>query len=80
MLVSAEGAAGAALGVAGAGWFPFTARAIVAARRPTVETLSTPTAALRVPVLSFWEGGHMAIDKEEERGGDQQRFDRYEKL
>jgi len=32
---------------------------MVAARRPMVETLSTPTAALRVPVLSFWEGGHM---------------------
>ena len=53
--VSAAGTAG----LAGAALFSFTARPMVEARRATVERPSTPTAALRVPVLSFWEGGHI---------------------
>ena len=62
-----EGAAGAELVAAGeAPSFPFTARAMVAARRAAVVTLSVPTAALRVEVLSFWAGGHMVDDDEDE--------------
>ncbi len=35
-----------------------------------VETLSMPTAALRVAVLSFWEGGHMVEFGDESRDRD----------
>jgi hypothetical protein len=53
-----------------AAWFPFAARAMVAARRAAEVTPRTATAALSVPVLSFSAGGHMVDDdyemKEEE--------------
>jgi len=63
----ADGAAATAdsAGAAGAADGSFMARAMVAARRATVERPSTPMTALRVPVLSFGVG-HMADDKNDE--------------